>query len=317
MELARALKDPWMVAVWPGMGAVSLSAGYYLMAKLGMRLLEEFPAQDFFELSSVEVRQGLILGGKLPRSRLFFWRDPKQQHDLVVFIGEAQPPSKGNAFCQQLIELAKRLGVRSVYTFAAMATDMRPGHRSHVFGAAIDRENLANFRQRNVELLEAGQISGLNGVLLSLAADRGLRGGCLLGEMPHTFPQFPFPKASLAVLEVFSSMSGIALDFTELEAQAREVEQGLEQFLRNIENAIQHPDQSPELEIPMLPESQSPVNGQPKLSGPQKAHIEALFEQASSDRSRAYELKQELDRLKVFHDYEDRFLDLFKGEEEG
>ena len=30
------LHDPWLVAVWPGMGQVAISAGYYLMAKLGM-----------------------------------------------------------------------------------------------------------------------------------------------------------------------------------------------------------------------------------------------------------------------------------------
>ena len=30
------------------------------------------------------------------------------------------------------------------------------------------------------------------------------------------------------------------------------------------------------------------------------------------DRAKAIELKQELDRLGVFKDYEDRFLDLFK-----
>jgi hypothetical protein len=40
--------------------------------------------------------------------------------------------------------------------------------------------------------------------------------------------------------------------------------------------------------------------------------IEELFTQAATDRSKAYELKQELDRLGVFKDYEDRFLDLFK-----
>jgi hypothetical protein len=37
-----------------------------------------------------------------------------------------------------------------------------------------------------------------------------------------------------------------------------------------------------------------------------------LFNQANQDRSKAFELKQELDRLGVFKDYEDRFLDLFK-----
>ncbi len=40
--------------------------------------------------------------------------------------------------------------------------------------------------------------------------------------------------------------------------------------------------------------------------------IEGLFDQAEKDRSKAFELKQELDRLGVFKEYEDRFLDLFK-----
>jgi hypothetical protein len=40
--------------------------------------------------------------------------------------------------------------------------------------------------------------------------------------------------------------------------------------------------------------------------------IEDLFDQSRTDRSRAYELKRELDRLGVFKQYEDRFLDLFK-----
>ena len=38
---------------------------------------------------------------------------------------------------------------------------------------------------------------------------------------------------------------------------------------------------------------------------------ERLFEQAAHDRSKAYELKRELDRLNQFASYEDRFLDLF------
>ena len=43
--------------------------------------------------------------------------------------------------------------------------------------------------------------------------------------------------------------------------------------------------------------------------------IERLFEEAEMDRKRAVSLKEELDRLGVFEDYEDRFLDLFKRAE--
>ena len=80
------LNDPWLIAAWPGMGAVAISAGFYLMAKLGMHLLAEFPAREFFDLECVNVKHGLILTGSLPRSRLFLWQDPRKHHDLIVFL---------------------------------------------------------------------------------------------------------------------------------------------------------------------------------------------------------------------------------------
>ena len=307
MEKQQHLNDPWLVAAWPGMGAVAISAGYYLMAKLGMHLLAEFPAREFFDPERVEVKAGLILTGRLPRSRLFLWHDPKKKHDLIVFIGEAQPPSKGGAFCSQLVGHARQLGVQRVFTFAAMATPMRPEHDSRVFGAAIDPASLEEFKRLDLHPLEEGHISGLNGVLLGVAADGGMRGGCLLGEMPHVFSQFPFPKASLAVLKAFTAMAGVTLDFTELQDQATQVEKGLEDFLHRLEQSVEHPEGmdakagDPETETP-----------EPHLSARDKQRLDELFAIARKDRSRAYELKQELDRLKVFHEYEDRFLDLFK-----
>ena len=299
------LTNPWLLAVWPGMGGVAISAGYYLMAKLGMHLLIEFPAAEFFDLEQIEVKNGLILTRRLPRSRLFLWKDPKEQHDLIVFIGEAQPPVKGGAFCRTLIDQAKALGVKRVFTFAAMATNMRPKHSPRVFGAAIERDTLSQFKQLDLHLLESGNISGLNGVLLGMAATEGLPGGCLLGEIPQIFSQIPFPKASLAVLEFFSVMAGIEIDLNELREHAKTVETTLEDFLVRMEGSLEG-NESPD-------PGTSKVDGDtPPPSTQESQRIEQLFEEARRDRSRAYELKQELDRMGLFNEFEDRFLDLFK-----
>lgn len=305
MPAEEKLHDPWLVAVWPGMGGVAISGGYYLMAKLGMHLLLEFPATEFFDLEQIEVKDGLILTRRLPRSRLFLWNDPKHEHDLIVFIGEAQPPVKGGAFCRTLIRQAKALGVSRVFTFAAMATQMRPKHDSRVFGAAIDRETLSQFKQLDIHFLENGSISGLNGVLLGMAAAEGLPGGCLLGEIPHVFSQIPFPKASLAVLEFFTVMAGIEIDLTELREHATTVERTLEDFLIRMEGAVEGVGSGSEQE----PESDESARRPNSKEG---QRIEQLFEKARKDRSRAYELKQELDRMGLFNEFEDRFLDLFK-----
>ena len=221
------------------MGAVAISAGYCLMAKLGMRVLEEMPATEYFDLDHVDVKRGLILTSRLPRSRLFLWKDPSEKGDLIVFVGEAQPPSNRNAFCMRIIEHAEALGVKRVFTFAAMATQMRPEHPSRVFGASIDRETLSEFDKLGVEPLDEGKISGLNGAFLGLAAESGLVGGCLLGEMAYMFPNVRFPKASLSVLRVFSQLAGITLDFSELESQSEKMETALAKTLGELEENME------------------------------------------------------------------------------
>jgi predicted ATP-grasp superfamily ATP-dependent carboligase len=310
----RKLNNPWLVAVWPGMGHVAVSAGYYLMAKLGMHMIAEVPTKELFDVEHVEVKGGLIQVGRLPRSRIFAWTDPSDVHDIVVFIGEAQPPRGKYAFCRGIIEYARSVGVERVFTFAAMGTQMHPEHNSRVFAAATDQESLAELRSLDLTILEDGQIGGLNGVLLGAAAEAGLRGACLLGEIPHFFAQLPFPKASLAVLEVFTKMANISIDFAELSEQAKSMEQKLGELLEKVQEAYQQETLPDEGKIKSETEDEV-THEEGGLSALDETHIEELFTQARKDRSCAYELKRELDRLKVFPLYEDRFLDLFKKAE--
>lgn len=303
MSQLPRLSNPWLAAVWPGMGQVAINAGFYLMAKLGAYVLAEFSAEGLFEVEHVDVEGGLIRAGRLPRSRFFVWNDPARKRDLVIFIGEAQPPAGKYAFCRRLIRFAGELGIQRVFTFAAMATQMRPEQDSRVFGAAIDRESLAELRSLDLEVLEEGRIGGLNGVLLAAAAEARLRGACLLGEMPHFLPQLPYPKASLAVLRTFSALTEIDIDLAELAEQAEAVDEKLGELLANVER-VAGADETDEPEA-------SPEPDAPALAPDDLRRIEALFDQARQDRSRAYVLKRELDHLGVFKEYEDRFLDLF------
>jgi predicted ATP-grasp superfamily ATP-dependent carboligase len=307
----RQLNQPWFVAVWPGMGQVAVSAGYYMMAKLGMHLFAEFSPNELFDVEHVEVEGGIIRAGRLPRSRCFLWRDPKKKHDIILFIGEAQPPSGKRAFCQALVRFAKSLGVERFFTFAAMATQMHPEKVSRVFGAATNAEALSELTRRGAKVLEEGHIGGLNGVVLGEAAAAGVPGACLLGEMPHIFAQIPFPGAALAVLKVFSSLADVTIDLDELIERSDELGHQLGEVLAQVEGGLEAGRESPEEEDVIEPEP-VPEN---KLSIGDEQRIEAMFVQARADRSKAFELKQELDRLGVFQEYEDAFLNLFQKPE--
>lgn len=300
------LHHPWLVAVWPGMGHVALNAVYYLLSKLEMHVIAELEVANLFDVDQVDVRDGRIQNVEHPRNRFFVWTDPRERHDLVIFLGEAQPPVGKYAFCRSLLEYARELGVERVFTFAAMATMMHPSHRSRVFGAATDEAGVEELKRLELQLLREGNISGLNGVLLGAAAEQGLPGTCLLGEMPHLFSQLPFPKASHAILEVFTTITGIQLDFAELAEQVEVADRQLGELLVQVEEKY-GPQFTPEEET-----YEAEAEQEPGLSAESAERIEKLFQQAKRDRSKAFELKRELDRQGVFGDYEDRFLDLFK-----
>ena len=131
--------------------------------------------------------------------------------------------------------------------------------------------------------------------------------------MPHIFAQLPYPKASLAILEVFSTISHVELDFTELAEQVRNVDEQLGELLAQVEK--QYGPQFPQGEDDEESYSTEPAAAEDEEEKPasaDKERVEELFEAARKDRSKAFELKQALDKLGLFKAYEDRFLDLFK-----
>jgi hypothetical protein len=107
-------------------------------------------------------------------------------------------------------------------------------------------------------------------------------------------------------LEVFTTITDMELDLSELAEQVRATDEQLGELLAQIEKTLG--PQPPAEEEEYAPE---PTERE-RLSAAGERRIEELFAQTAKDRSKAFELKQELDRLGVFKEYEDRFLDLFK-----
>lgn len=318
MSKSFDLRNPWLVAVWPGMGNVALGAGSYLVEKLAGLVLTEFDAQNLFDVEQVDVKGGIVSPSH-PASLFYLWKDPAQRRDLVIYMAGAQPSGGGYALCEKLLDFAQERGIQRVVTFAAMATQLEPGKRARVFGVATDEKLLKDLKVLNVEVMEEGQISGLNGVMLAAAIERGVGGVCLLGEMPFFAVNVPNPRASQAVLEMFSQLAGIELDFTQIARQAKAMDKRLRELLKKLKQQSDESSDASQDEQFTVPEFATDDDEEAHESRPEdtvdhreRRRIEVLFKKARQDRSKAMELKQELDRLGIFADYEDRFLDLFK-----
>lgn len=328
--MAETKRETWLLAVWPGMGNVAVGAGAYLVSKLGANVVHEIPARELFELQHITVEDGLAQPGQLPKNLVFQWRDPSTEnntkHDLLIFLGEEQPNTGGYGFCHKLLDYARSQGVTRVVTFAAMASQLHPSETPRVFGVATNKSLLGELRSLETSILKEGQVGGLNGVLLAVAAEMNLPGMCLMGELPYFAAGIANPKASLAVLEVFIAMTGITIDLDELRAHAAEVDKGLLDLMEKLQEAARQQQEGgegftvPEFAKPdedeeEVEEEKPQKPKKPSLDYKTRRRIEELFDAANKDRSKAFQLKQELDRLGVFQQYEDRFLDLFKKAE--
>jgi hypothetical protein len=160
-------------------------------------------------------------------------------------IGEAQPPMHKMEYCRRILDRAEALGVGQVYTFAAMAVDVHPREPSRVFGVATSRDGLEALRKQRIEILETGRITGMNGIFLAAAAERGIPGLCLLGAMPSFATGVPYPKASHAVLDAFTRLTETSVDLRELEEYGHAIEQQLIVGIEKIKEALKGQENAP------------------------------------------------------------------------
>lgn len=225
------LSAPHMLAAWPGVGNVATIVANYLKSKLEFKELGEIIAPNFFDPIGIAVKDNVVEAPQFPRSRFYYWRDKtRTARDIILFIGDDQPASKGYALSQCVLDVGVRFGVKRIYTCAAALTHIHPTELPRVWGVATNQELTAELK--TYDLLERGnfQIAGLNGLLLGAAKERNVEGMCLLGEVPTYATRIPNPMAALAIIGVLAKMLEIKIDTVDLARQADETKETMKQL---------------------------------------------------------------------------------------
>ncbi|MEM2839111.1 MAG: proteasome assembly chaperone family protein [Thermoplasmata archaeon] len=225
------LRDPIMVEGLPGVGNVGKLAAEHLIDQVKATKFAElyskyFPPQVFVN------DDGTI---KLVNNEFYYYRRNDSPHDLVILVGDYQglTPDGQYALSDKIIEIAKGLGVRSIFTLGGYGLG-RMIEKPRVLGAATDSELVEEMKSKGV-IFSKGEpgsgIVGASGLLLGLGKLHGMRSVCLMGE---TSGYFVDPKSAQAVLEILSRILEIKVDFSALETKAKQIEQ-LTSKLREVE----------------------------------------------------------------------------------
>ena len=217
-----SLKNPTLIAAWPGMGMLARMSADYLIQQLDAKQFAEIrsPSNDIY------FKEGL---GEVSQYSHRFYFANREQGDLIICGGEIQPHSLSeiHELANKVLDVAVEFGAKRVYTFAALANphDVKP----RVFGI-VNKAELGNFlKEKGIKLAGAeGRISGLNGLLIGIAKQRELDGICLLCEIRYL--DIPQPRSAQIVLNTLTKILDIKIDLSELKQQAEEIEKKLEQI---------------------------------------------------------------------------------------
>lgn len=325
MSLIKDIKfksPPIMFAAWPDMGNVGIIAIDYLRKQLPMKFLAQIDLGDSIVQDSVIVKDGVVKSPRVPECKFFYCNNP----DVIIFESDIQLNGKEGSFLIQiLLDVAVKLKVKYIFTATALAKSMSYSDKSDVACISNNSWTRDYFKQFGIKPLPSGEISGLSGILLGTAAQNNINAGCFVGTVPAYAYSWvlSYPKASLEIMKIISSMLGVSLDYTEFNEDVGPINSLLATIEKQINAAMGGQKKEEKKEVDLLPKtphiSQIPEIPEIPLSAkkpdiPKAAthKIEHLFRLVQHDKSKAMVLKKELDHWHLFKKYERRFLNLFK-----
>jgi len=235
------LRTPNLLAAWPGIGNVAMIIANYLKAKLPFKELGYLEAPYFFDPIGVTVKDNVVEAPNFPQSQFYYWKNKGGGSDIILFIGEDQPYTKGYELANCVIDVAQRFQVKRIYTCAAALSRIHHTEQPRVWGVVTSQHMSGELEK--YDLVQRGnlQIAGLNGLLLGVAKEREIEGICLLGEVPMHATRIQNPMAALAVLQALTRMLSIEIDFAELVQTARETADRMKQVVAEaMEEYIDH-----------------------------------------------------------------------------
>ena len=224
------LKSPIMLASWPGISNVANIVATYLKRKLDFKPLGAIDASYFFDPIGISVKESVVEAPQFPQSNFYYWKNRSGENDMILFIGDDQPASKGYELANCVLDVGIRFQAKRIYTCAAAMTRIHHTEQPAVWGVATSQQVAEDLKKYNLIRTANLQIAGLNGLLLGVAKERDIEGICLLGEVPLYATRIPNPTAALAVLKVLTQVLDIEIDLSELVGLAVEARERMKQM---------------------------------------------------------------------------------------
>ncbi len=242
------LRSPTLVcafAGWNDAASAATTALEAVAASLDSEVVATIDPEDFYDFQvnrpTIRLVEGQTREIDWPANTLLSVRVATAERDLVLLSG-VEPNVRWRTFADAIVAAADRLGVEMIVSLGALMADVAHTRPVPITGLASDPDLV---EQLGMSRSSYEGPTGIVGVVHDACRRHGMTSASLWAAVPHYVAAVPNPKAALALLRRLESLTGIAIEASELEdASERFTEQvdqavsanpEIEELVRNLE----------------------------------------------------------------------------------
>jgi hypothetical protein len=241
------LDDPVLVVMmlgWIDAGSAAATAMGVLQQQLDTKRIATFDGDTFIDYRArrplMQLREGVNTELVWPELRLEAGRD-EAGHDVLLLSGH-EPDSAWRLFCDSVAGLATDLGVRMMVGLGAYpyATPHTRPSRLSITANTAELAATIPYLKNSVDVP-----SGIEAALERRFAELGLPAVGLWAQVPHYVANYPYPAASVALLDGLRGTAGVVSSTSELNNEAQQHRQQLDTL---VSGSQEHVDMVHQLE---------------------------------------------------------------------
>ena len=219
------LRAPVMVCAfkgWNDAGEAATAALAYIRGSFEARDVAEIDPEEYYDFTAVRPTVRLTEGDmrkiEWPENKVAVAPVQGADGDLVLFTG-VEPSLRWRRFTDEVIGVARELGVSTVITLGALLADVPHSRPVAITGITSDQTLIERL---GFEPPSYEGPTGIVGVLQRACADAGIPAMSLWASVPHYVAASPNPKVALALVRAFEGATSLAVDGGELEEAAED-----------------------------------------------------------------------------------------------
>jgi len=251
------LRRPVLVAAfegWNDAGDAASDALEHLEQAWEARDVAELDPDDYydFQVNRPFVRLVDGVGRQItwPTTRFAVCTPPGADRDVVLVHGH-EPSMRWRAFCEEVLGIARELGVEMVVTLGALLADSPHTRPVPVSGTASDP---ATTKALGLERSRYEGPTGIVGVLQDACVRAGIPAVSFWAAVPHYVSSPPVPKATLALLRRVEDLLDLPVPLGDLPEEARSWERSVDEVAANDSEVQEYiaslEDREPAVDLP-------------------------------------------------------------------